>query len=323
MGAALLILAGLIAIVPAAAAMSGDVGVAPQQGFLFGTAALTVAAVAIGVSYQNRFAIWRTPSARLTRRLAFVAVGAGVGFVAYLLLYSLCVVESATYEAKLLFPIQPTGKLAEMIARAGSRFQAMETYGLAAVFDAISEAPLGYGTALAALVTLYAVPIGVTCAVAFVLALRYPSALFRPQLPAGSGFDVFLCYNRADALAVRAISHALAGRGVRYFLDESENPPGRAWTDAVGAALASSKVFAVFLGAAGVGRWQAIEIQNIAEARVNRDCAVIPVWLPDSPASVEVPMQLAGLTWVDFRQRDPDPMTELLRGIRVQPGPSL
>jgi hypothetical protein len=78
----------------------------------------------------------------------------------------------------------------------------------------------------------------------------------------------------------------------------------------------------VFLGAAGVGRWQAIEIQNIAEARVNRDCAVIPVWLPDSPASIEVPMQLAGLTWVDFRQRDPDPMMELVRGIRAQPGPS-
>jgi hypothetical protein len=322
MGGALLVLAGLIAIVPAAAAMAGDIGVAPQQGFLFGTAALTVAAVAVGVAYQNRFSIWRMPSARLTRRLSLVALAAGGGWIAYLLLYSLCVVESATYGAKLLFPIQPTGKLAAMIARAGSRFLAVETYGLAAVFDAISEAPLGYGMALAALVTLYAVPIGVTCAVAFVLALRYPSALFRPQPLAGAGFDVFLCYNRADALAVRAIAHALAGNGIRYFLDERENPPGRAWTDAVSAALASSRAFAVFLGAAGVGRWQAIEIQNIAEARVNRDCAVIPVWLPDSPASIEVPMQLAGLTWVDFRQRDPDPMMELVRGIRAQPGPS-
>ena len=228
MSVVLLILAALIAVVPAAAAMAGDIGVAPKQGVLFGMAALTVAALAVGVAYQNRFSIWRTPSALLTRRLSLVAMAAGGGLVAYLLLYSLCVVESATYGAKLLFPIQPTGKLAAMIARAGSRFLAMEKYGLAAVFDAISEAPLGYGTALAALVTLYAVPIGITCAVAFVLALRYPSALFRPQLPAGSGFEVFLCYNRADALAVRAIAHALAGRGVRYFLDESENPPGRA-----------------------------------------------------------------------------------------------
>ena len=61
-----------------------------------------------------------------------------------------------------------------------------------------------------------------------------------------------------------------------------------------------------------------MEIQNISEARLERDCTVIPVWLADAPPSTKLPMQLAGLTWVDFRANDPDPIAELVRGIRTR-----
>ena len=189
--------------------------------------------------------------------------------------------------------------------------------GLAAVFDAISEAPVGYALALGTLLALYAAPLAIAGAIGFVLALRYPSALFRPSAGQEEAFHVFLCYNRADKLSVRAIAKELASRRIRFFLDENENPPGRVWTDQVSSALSTAPTFAVFIGAAGIGKWQAVEIQNISEARIERDCAVIPVLLPDAPASVKLPMQLAGLTWVDFRKDDPDPVAELIRGIRL------
>ena len=154
------------------------------------------------------------------------------------------------------------------------------------------------------------------CAIVLVLAFRYPSSLFRPSFLPADTFDVFLCYNRADTLNVRAIARELASRRIRFFLDEHESAPGQVWTDHVRRAIDSSPSFCVFVGAAGIGQWQAIEIQNIVEARLQRGGNIIPVFLPDAPQGVRPPMQLAGLTWVDFRRSDPDPMAELIRGVQ-------
>ena len=317
MGVILLVTASLVALVPAAAALIGNVGVAPQQGLLFGVCELTLAGICAALVYQNRYTLWMMPSARLIRLLVQAGAFAAGCLIAYLFLYNLLVIEHPLYQSKLLFPLWPTGKLAAMIEAASSRYGAVEMYGLAAVFDAISEAPAGYALALGTLLVLYAPPIAAVCGIAFALALRYPSPLFRAPSTNDSEFDVFLSYNRADQLSVRAIADKLAAQHVRFFLDEHENAPGEAWTDQVTAALSTVPAFAIFLGGAGVGKWQAVEIQNIAEARLERDCRVIPVFLPDAPASLKLPMQLAGLTWVDFRKSDPDPMIELIRGIRV------
>jgi len=316
MSVILLLTASLVAVIPAAAALIADIGVAPQQGLLFGLSALTLTGICVGLAYQNRHTLWMMPSARLSRILIRAGAFTAACLIAYLFVYNLCVIEHPLYESKLLFPLWPTGKLAAMIESASSRYGAVETYGLAAVFDAISETPAGYALALGTLLLLYAPPIATSCGIAFALALRYPSPLFRQPAPPHHEFDVFLCYNRADALSVRAIAEQLAARRIRFFLDENENPPGEAWTEQVTAALSNAQTFAVFLGAAGIGKWQAVEIQNISEARLERDCRVIPVLLLDAPEAMKVPMQLAGLTWVDFRKSDPDPVSELVRGIR-------
>jgi formylglycine-generating enzyme required for sulfatase activity len=48
---------------------------------------------------------------------------------------------------------------------------------------------------------------------------------------------------------------------------------------------------------------------------VNRNCPVIPVLLSDTPEKPQLPLFLRGLTWVDFRTSDPDPMNQLIWGI--------
>jgi hypothetical protein len=316
----LLALASLIAIVPAALAIAAGIGVPPQQGLLFGATELTLSAIAAGLAYQNRQRIWLQAAGKTTRLLMIAGTLAGLSLIGYLFVYNFCVVEHAVYEGKVLFPLWTSGRLAEMIQKAGSRYGAVDKYGLAAVFDAISEMPgTAYAVALGTLLLLYAPPLAVTFTIGFILALRYPSRVFQSSVAPGEPFDVFLCYNRADKLAVRAIAKELTSNHVRYFLDENENPPGQVWTEHVERALRASQAFAVFLGAAGVGRWQATEIQNISEARMERGCVVIPVLLPDAQDSARLPMQLAGLTWVDFRRSDPDPIAELIRGIRTRP----
>ena len=313
-------IASLVAIGPALAAIGLGVGVPPQQGFLFGSAALTLSVVVCGGAFQNRYVIWRQSTARLTR-LFMIAGGAAVALlVGYLFVYNLCVIEHPLYTDKLLFPLWPSGRLAQMIGKAGSRYAAVETYGGAAVFDAISETPEGYAIALGVLLALYAPSLAITSGVAMTLALRHP--LFRASGQRADTFDVFLCYHRADVLAVRSIANALSSGGHRCFLDETVNPPGQAWTEYVARAIDSSRAFAVFVGPSGIGQWQAIEIQNIVEVRLRRGAAVIPVFLPDAPADARLPMQLAGLTWVDFRRQDPDPMVQLIRGVEMPADPA-
>jgi hypothetical protein len=318
MGVLLLALAGLIAIGPCAVAMATGIGVPPQQGVLFGATELTLATLVAGLAYQNRYNVWLQPADRLTRLLVIAGALAGTSLIGYLFVYNLCVVEHPVYGDKLLFPLWATGKLAEMVQKAGSRYGAVDTYGLAAVFDAISEMPgATYALTLGTLLLLYAPALATAAAMAFVLALRYPSRVFQPSAAAYEAFDVFLCYNRADKLAVRAIAKELGAHRIPFFLDENENPPGQVWTEHVERAIDAAPSFAIFLGVAGVGKWQGIEIQNISEARMERNCSVIPVFLPDAHSSAKLPMQLAGLTWVDFRRSDPDPMPELIRGIRA------
>jgi hypothetical protein len=317
MGFVLQSIAACVAFGPAIAALSGEIGVPPQQGLLFALTELGLTLIAVGIAFQNRFNIWLLSAPRLSKMLAAACAVTAFGLILYLFAYNQCVIEHPLYQSKLLFPFRSSGKLSVMIERTGSRYAAVDKYGLAAVFDAISEDPAGYALALATLLTLYAVPLALGSSVIFVLGLRYPSPLFRPSATFEQVFDVFLCYNRADMMAVRAIAQGLALHRIKFFLDEQQNPAGQVWTERVSLALSKASAFAVCLGAAGIGKWQAIEIQNIAEARLARACNVVPVFLPDAPASAKMPMQLAGLTWVDFRSADPNPMTALIRGLRA------
>ena len=181
------------------------------------------------------------------------------------------------------------------------------------MFDAISEMPGRYAIALVN--AAFAVRFCAGDELRHRAGSGFPVSIFALFFNSLLGADTrcVMCYNRADTLNVRAIARELASRRIRFFLDEHESAPGQVWTDHVRRAIHSSPSFCVFVGAAGIGQWQAIEIQNIVEARLQRGGNIIPVFLPDAPQGVRPPMQLAGLTWVDFRRSDPDPMAELIR----------
>jgi hypothetical protein len=303
-----------VAVAPAGLALAG-IGVPPQQGALFAITELVAAGIGIGLAYQNRYTLWMLPAPRFGRRVLTISAVSGILLVVYLIAYNTTVVEHPAW-GKVLFPFWLSGKAAAMAGAAGSRYGAVDTYGLAAVFDALSEMPgTAYATTIACLLLLSAPPLGGIAGVATMFVLRRPTPLFRPSAEPGETFDVFLCYNRADALAVLAVARELAVRQVRFFLDVKDNRPGEPWTENVESVIRSAPAFAVFFGPAGPGKWQGIEIQNIMEEHLARNCSVVPVLLPGVPDDFRLPMQLAGLTWADFRRNDPEPVFELLRGI--------
>jgi len=72
------------------------------------------------------------------------------------------------------------------------------------------------------------------------------------------------------------------------------------------------------VGGAGVGPWQEQELNAFLREFVARRSPVIPVLLPDAPATPKLPVFLRAMTWVDFRVAEPDPFERLIWGITGQ-----
>jgi hypothetical protein len=132
---------------------------------------------------------------------------------------------------------------------------------------------------------------------------------------AAGQFDVFLCHNSSDKPAVKSIAQALKARGLLPWLDQWELPPGQQWQPLLEKQIASIRSAAVFVGSAGVGPWQEQELYGFLREFVSRHAPVIPILLPDAPATPELPIFLKAMTYVDFRLSDPDPLARLEWGI--------
>ena len=127
-------------------------------------------------------------------------------------------------------------------------------------------------------------------------------------------FDVFLCHNSEDKVAVRRIAKQLLEQGILPWLDEWELQPGLPIEDALEKQITKIKSAAVFVGKSGRGPWQNVEIKAFLRQFVKRKCPVIPVILPDSTKTPRLPALLGGMTWVDFREDDPNPLAQLIWG---------
>jgi WD40 repeat protein len=128
-------------------------------------------------------------------------------------------------------------------------------------------------------------------------------------------FDVFLCHHGIDKPAVKEIGEQLKKQGILPWLDEWQLPPGQPWQRLLEQQIGKIKSAAVFVGQSGIGPWQQFELDAFLREFANRGCPVIPVILMDAPRQPQLPIFLQGMTWVDFRKHEPDPMSQLIWGI--------
>jgi hypothetical protein len=128
-------------------------------------------------------------------------------------------------------------------------------------------------------------------------------------------FDVFLCHNTADKPEVRTIARLLLQHGILPWLDEWDLPPGKPWQRLLEEHIGKIGSVAVFVGPDGVGPWQRHEADAFLREFNRRECAIIPVLLRGAPREPHLPLFLQGMTWVDFRVAEPDPLARLRWGI--------
>ena len=130
-----------------------------------------------------------------------------------------------------------------------------------------------------------------------------------------SDFDVFLCHNSNDKPLVKDIGNKLKEKGISPWLDEWELRPGLPWQRILEEQIEKIRSVAIFVGKNNIGPWQNMEIEAFLREFVKRKCPVIPVILPGCQSPPELPVFLRGMTWVDFRKNEPDPMEQLVWGI--------
>jgi len=102
---------------------------------------------------------------------------------------------------------------------------------------------------------------------------------------------------------------------IKVWLDIWELRPGFPWQRVLEEQIETIKSAAVFIGKNGIGPWQNMEQEAFIRQFIKRNCPVIPVMLEDCPEEPKIPIILDGMTRVDFRKPDPDPMKQLIFGI--------
>jgi hypothetical protein len=135
-------------------------------------------------------------------------------------------------------------------------------------------------------------------------------------------YDVFLSYSSEDRDEVQAVAIYLADRGgLNPWLDRWHLIAGESWVKGLEQGLSGSKSCAVFVGQSGQGPWQQNELHAALDLQAKKpDFRVIPVLLPSAPAKPELPMFLAGNTWVEFKDlADDDAFWQLECGIHGHP----
>jgi hypothetical protein len=143
-----------------------------------------------------------------------------------------------------------------------------------------------------------------------------------------SQFDVFLCHNSKDKSEVKQIGQQLKQQGLKPWLDEWELRPGLSLMEQLEETIKkikseNLKSAAVFIGNNGLGPWQKKEIEVFLNLSTTNKYPLIPVLLSTAPqgAASEFSSFLANNLWVDFRQQQPEPMSQLfwaITGIKLQ-----
>ena len=136
-----------------------------------------------------------------------------------------------------------------------------------------------------------------------------------PQL-VGDQFHVFLSHNSSDKEAIRQLKSLLEKRGIKCWYDEDQLRPGMPWQKLLENGIRASKSVIVAVAKSGIGPWEEEEMNAALLLAVKNKLPVIPVLLPDTGETPELPIFLLNRTWVDLRGGySPKSLDRLIWGI--------
>jgi CheY-like chemotaxis protein len=141
-----------------------------------------------------------------------------------------------------------------------------------------------------------------TCVRVQSILLRQPEKGEKPGAISRTGteFDVFLAHNSKDSNEVEKVFRELKSRALKGWFDRDQIPPGRPVQDETQQAILKCKSAAIFIGPAGLGKWEVMELRTFISQCVERNIPVIPVFLPSVKQVPQELLFLRELNWVRF-----------------------
>ena len=130
-----------------------------------------------------------------------------------------------------------------------------------------------------------------------------------PKVPSQQR-PIFVNYDRADLEFAQRLTNDLEAAGVPVWIDAREIVPGQKWAAIVRDALGSAPVMIVILSSASVKSENVRELVTLA---IDQGKPVIPVMVEDC----DVPGELSGITFADFRTNPDRGLHDLLRALGV------
>jgi hypothetical protein len=132
--------AGAFGAIPGLVVIQKGIGTPPGYNVLFGGVIEAFGALALCLLLVNNKKIKKLKERKVIRISIGLAVLCFVSLALYLTLYNLCVV---THDARgtAYYPLWLSGEIAEMVNSAGSRWAAIEEYGIGAVLASIAKMP--------------------------------------------------------------------------------------------------------------------------------------------------------------------------------------
>jgi hypothetical protein len=131
---------GLFAAVPGFAVMWKGIGTPPDYGYLFGGVIETFGSLSLIILWANKNKIKRLPTKKITKLAIKLGVLAFLFLAFYILLYEYCVKSHPTHDT-VFYPLWTTGRVSELIANAGGRWEALDRYGYWPIYNGINAMP--------------------------------------------------------------------------------------------------------------------------------------------------------------------------------------
>jgi uncharacterized protein YciU (UPF0263 family) len=115
--------------------------------------------------------------------------------------------------------------------------------------------------------------------------------------------DIFLSHNSKDKAEIIKIAKQLKKRGVSTWIDKEDLRGGDLWQKELGEAIERSRVAVIFIGSAGLGCWQKIELDLCLQKFVSQEnLLIIPVILSDYEGDLKFQHPALRLNqWIDLR----------------------